>query len=210
MLEELDQTIKTLEDTDAGWVTRRDAVEALGAVAKKSLAALRAHLNEKDVDVQRAVQQALADTAGAGDQAAPPAKAAPPTMKELAQACAKKGKRGIKPEGEGFVVRVRLKDERIQYVHIERHRRSDGRELIRVSTSCGEADADSVAWAIRSNSQFMYCSFCLEERDGKDHMIIVSNFDPNQVTPLMVKDAVKEIAFYGDWLEQKLSGEDQF
>lgn len=217
MLEELDKNIKTLDDTSAGWVTRRDAVEALGLAAKKSLAALKAHANEKDVDVRAAVVRALADVGASGGGAPPsagappkPVKATPPTMKELAQACAKKGKRGIKPEGDGFIVRVQLKDDRVQYVQIARHKRGDGRELIRVSTECGGADAESIAWAIRSNGQFVYCAFCVEERGGKEHLTIVSNFDPNLVTPVMVKDAVKEIAFYGDWLEQKLTGEDHF
>ena len=211
-----ENTIKSLEDTSGGWVTRRDAAVALGEYAKRALAVLNAHVNEKDVDVRKGVEDAL-QAAGAsaappsgGRVAARPARPAPPTMKELAQACIRKGKRAVKPDGDGFLVRVQTRDRRTQDVRIDRHKRPDTREMIRVSTDCGQADEDAIAWAIRSNSKFMYCAFCVEEREGADHITIVSNFDPDIVAPEMVKNAVKEIAYYGDWLEKKLTGEDKF
>src|SRR5690606_32607169 len=108
-----------------------------------------------------------------------------------------------KAKGDGFVVRVQCRDGRTQDVLIAPHQRSDGRELIRVSTQCGEADADTIAWAIRSNAELMYCAFSVVSKGDEERLIIVNNFNPDEVTPTMVKDAVKEIAYYGDWLESK-------
>jgi hypothetical protein len=214
MLKNLEKIITALADTNSGWVARRDAAEALGEVAKKSLAALKAHANEKDTDVRAAVERALAQVvlppaqASSGGESSPAAEPVPPTMKELALACVKKPKRAVRREGNGFVVRSAMKDGRTQDVLIARFTREDGRELIRVSTECGPADAETIAWAVRNNSQCMYCAFNVEARDGVDHLTILSNFDPKHVTPGMVRDAVKEMAYYGDWLEQKLTGED--
>jgi hypothetical protein len=214
MLKDLDKIIAELADTNSGWVARRDAAEALGEIAKKSLAALMAHANEKDKDVRGTVDRALAQitlpaaSAPGATDAAPPAEPVPPTMKELALACVKKPKRAVRREGTGFVVRSAMKDGRTQDVLIARFSREDGRELIRVSTECGPADAETIAWAVRNNNQCMYCAFNVEARDGVDHLTIMSNFDPKHVTPGMVRDAVKEMAYYGDWLEQKLSGGD--
>lgn len=210
MLKSLEKIIAALADTNSGWVARRDAAEVLGEIAKKSLAALKAHANEKDTDVRVAVDRALAQIALPPTSAsgAPPAESAPPTMKELALACVKKPKRAVRREGNGFVVRSAMKEGRTQDVLIARFTRDDGRELIRVSTECGPADGETIAWAVRNNSQCMYCAFNVEARDGVDHLTILSNFDPKHVTPGMVRDAVKEMAYYGDWLEQKLTGGD--
>lgn len=217
MLKALDKIIQALADTNSGWVGRRDAAEALGEIAKKSLAALNAHANEKDTDVRSAVERALAQ-AGAPAAATPPtasgpetdapAAATPPTMKALALACVKKPKRAVRREGSGFVVRSAMKDGRTQDVTIARHTRDDGREMIRVSTLCGPADSESIAWALRTNSQFMFCAFHVDTRDGVDYLSLVSHFDPKHVTPAMVKDSVKEMAYYGDWVDQKLTGGD--
>ena len=224
MYEALDKNIAELKDTSAGWVTRRDAAVALGEYARRALAALHAHADEKDVDVRLGVEAALkaagapaapgatsqrATSQGAGS-APRPSRPSPPTMKELAQACIRKGKRAVKQDGDGFLVRVQMKGERTQDVRIDRYKEPDTREMIRVSTSCGAADAASIAWAIRNNHKFLYCAFCVEVRDGRDHLTIVSNFDPELVTPELVKNAVKEIAYYGDWLENKITGEDKF
>jgi len=211
MLDELDKIIADLANPDAGWVVRRDAAEALGEIGKKSLDALNARADEKDVDVRSAAERARARISGAIPSAAasaPAARPGPPTMKELAAACAKKSVRGIKAEGDGFIVRVKLKEDRMQYVRVARHAREDGLELLRASTECGPADDERIAWAIKRNSQFIYGAFCLEERDGANHLRIAAQFDMRHVTPAMVKDAVKEMAFYGDWLERKLTNGD--
>tara|TARA_R110001592_G_scaffold43707_1_gene141348 strand:- start:952 stop:1575 length:624 start_codon:yes stop_codon:yes gene_type:complete len=207
MLQDLKKIIDTLKDTSNGWVDRRDAADALGDIAGHAMAALRAHASESDVDVRTAVKRALAKVGAVGTVSSA---TAPPTLAALAQACEKKLKRAVKAKGNGFVVRVQTKDGRTQDVLIAPHKRPDGRELIRVSTQCGEANSETIAWAIRSNAELMYCAFSVVTKGDKELLVIVNNFNPDEVTPTMVKDAVKEIAYYGDWLESKLSGKDDY
>jgi hypothetical protein len=213
MLDDLNNIVNALADSSAGWVARRDAAEALGQIAQTSLTALRSHKDEGDVDVRVAVERALASIgAGASNVAATAARGASeePTLKELAQACEKKLRRAIKPEDDGYLVRVQMKQGRTQDVIIQPHKRSDGREMIRASTQCGKPDAETIAWAIRSNDKLSYCAFSIHGEGEEERLVIVKNFDPARVTGEMVKDAVKEIAFYGDWMEKKLTGEDNF
>lgn len=212
MLNALDEIIAALNDTNAGWVARRDAAEALGELARKSLAALRARADEKDTDVRAAVERALATIAvpdaPAGGDGEGEERNAPPTMKALALACVKKPKRAVRRDENGFTVRVQMKDDRTQDVQVVRYTRDDGRELIRITTDCGPADSETIGWAVRNNGQFMYCAFTVEEREGTEHLRIVKNFDMKHVTPGLVRDAVKEMAHYGDWMEKKLTGKD--
>jgi hypothetical protein len=214
MLEEIDKIISELSDTSNGWVDRRDAADNLGMIASKALMALHAHAEDGDVDVRTAVQAALekVGVSAGTERAAPSEKSAVPvpTLKDLAQACEKKMKRAIKPHGDGYVVRVQTKEGRTQDVHITPVKRPDGRELIRVSTQCGEADADTIAWAIRSNAKLMHCAFCVHTHDDQEQIMLARSFTPDQVSTEMVKNTVKEMAFYGDWLEKKLTGEDSY
>jgi len=213
MQEELKKIIEALSDTSAGWVGRRDAADALGDLASRALAALREHAADGDVDVRAAVERALGKVGvSAGNRATAPSDQSAvrkPTLQELAQACEKKMKRAVKPYGKGYMVRVQTKGGRAQDVLIQPHTRPDGRELIRISTFCGEADADTIGWAIRSNAKLMYCAFSVHAHGDKEQLMLINNFNPDQVTPDMVRDAVKEIAFYGDWLEKKLTGKDE-
>ncbi|MBX3175881.1 MAG: hypothetical protein KF886_00830 [Candidatus Hydrogenedentes bacterium] len=209
MYEELDQTIAALENTSAGWVNRRDAAAALGEYIRRARAALEAHANEKDVDVRGSVVEALKTAASPAAPAATSATPAPPTMRELARACYRKSRREVKPEGDGFVVRVQARDGRAQDVRIDRTTQADGREIIRVSTECAAADPETIAWAIRNHARFTYCAFCVEERGGVERLILACNFEPDLVSPAQVKNAVKEAAHYGDWLEKKLTGQDE-
>lgn len=211
MYEELDQTIAALENSSAGWVTRRDAAVALGEYVRRARAALEAHAKEKDVDVRRGVEEAIksAGPSGAPAPGATTSTPAPPTMRELARACYRKSRRKVKPEGDGFVVRVQARDGRAQDVRIDRTTQADGREIIRVSTECAAADPETIAWAIRNHARFTYCAFCVEERGGEERLVLACNFEPELVSPAQVKNAVKEAAHYGDWLEKKLTGQDE-
>jgi len=210
MFKDLDLIVASLADANAGWVVRRDAAEALGEVARRSLASLQAHLQDADTDVRAAVEKAWRGVtppppAEGGESTADPS---PPSMKTLALACVKKPKRAVRRDENGFTVRVQMKDERAQDVQVTRLTREDGRDLIRIVTDCGPADGETISWAVRNSDQFMYCAFSVEERDGVEHLRIVKNFDMKHVTPGLVRDAVKEIAYYGDWLEKKLTGGD--
>lgn len=210
MWEEIDGAIEKVRDTKAGWVTRRDAVELLGKVAVKSLDALQEASDEMDVDVRRSVDDVLGKAAAALQGVKPKFDSAPPSLDDLAKACAKEGARIVERDGEDFVVRVKLKDERSQSVHLRRFRRADGIALVQVYTVCGKADEKSYAWALRANMKLIQGAVALAKQGDDERFVLTMCFLADEVSKSEIKAAVKEAAYYGDWIEQKVSGQDEF
>jgi len=206
MYEELQKTARELGNREAGWVTRRDAAEVLGKVARQALAALDAHRADDDVDVRIAVERALGDV-----NAPPPSEMTDRTygLRELAQGCAKEGCRVVAPHGAGFAIHVRIDDTRSQTVYVLPHQRRDGTSLVRVYSPCGEPADEVLRWAMRSNAKLVHCAFAVERIEEKEEVVLVNNFVHGKATPATVKASVKEIAFYADWLEKKLTGLDE-
>ncbi|NUM54835.1 MAG: hypothetical protein HUU46_14410 [Candidatus Hydrogenedentes bacterium] len=210
MWEEIDGAIEKIRDTRAGWVTRRDAVELLGKVATKALDALQDASDEMDVDVKRSVDDMLGRASAALKGVKPKFESTPPTFDELAKSCAKEGVRQVEPDDEGYVVRVKLKDGRTQAVHIRRFSRADGVALIQVYTICGKADETSYAWALRANMKLIQGAVALAKQGDDERFVLTMCFLASEVTKSEIKAAVKEAAYYGDWIEQKVSGQDDF
>ncbi len=206
MYEELQKTIRELGDRKAGWVTRRDAAEVLGNLARQSLAALDAHRADNDVDVRMAVARALGNI-----NSPPPSELTDRTysLKELVDGCAKPGSRTVEPHGKGYAIRVNIDDARGQAVYVMPHKRRDGTSLVRVYSYCGKPTDEVLNWAMRSNAKLVHCAFAVEPNGEKDQVVLVNNFVHGKATPAMVKASVKEIAFYADWLEKKLTGLDE-
>jgi len=204
------QCVKDLGDARAGWVLRRDAAESLGKVARQALQCLSAHREEPDQDVRRAITQALADVQ-AGNLPPAPGDAHPAySMEELARACEKPGKRMIEPHGDGYLIRVQTSEKRMQAVQIHPFAHSDGAQYIRIHTFCAEADAKAIGWAMRANAKLPHCAFAVHGHEGKEWIILVYNFSRDRAKPEDLKEAVKAIAYYGDWFEQRLTGLDEF
>lgn len=208
MHEEIEKTIDTLRDRDAGWVTRRDAVELLGGAALKSVAALREFAEDADRDVQASVtkelgraKHALSDieaVAGYG-------------LSELVESVASAGRREVRPKGDGFEIEVSLRDDRKQRIMAEPAKSQAGRDTIRLITHCGEATEKRFKWALRNNRDLSYCALALDDSaEGAPQFIMVASFLAGEVTPGEFKSTVKELAFYGDWVENKLTGGDEF
>lgn len=209
MSDELEKAIATLGNRDAGWVTRRDAAEFLGRSGAKAVEALHAHSKDADVDVQRTVKEALG-WASAGLEGIEPAAAAHEYgLEELVRGLEKKGKRSVAPHGDGFEVRVELPKGRSQKVYIGPTKRRDGADLIRVFTRCGKPAEDTLHWALRTNMSMAQCALALIDEDGEEEFVLVNCFLTGEVTPRELKSAVNEIAFYGDWVEQRLTGVDE-
>ena len=59
MFEEMEKAIAVLQNTKAGWVNRRDAVEYLVEAAGKAVHTLNAFREEPDVDVRMVVEKGL-------------------------------------------------------------------------------------------------------------------------------------------------------
>ena len=103
---------------------------------------------------------------------------------------------------------MQLKNERAQRVFVQALARKDGVELIQVLTYCGEFNEASMAWALKTNTQLSRCALGVAALDGADHFVLVQCVPAAEARPEVVKSIVKEVAFYGDWIEKKLTGGD--
>lgn len=207
MYEDIDKAAGELRNQEAGWVTRRDAAETLGQAAARALTALEAHKEDPDRDVQGAVQKELGKAGGALAGVKPEGGY---TLEELVRACEKPGKRTVKPEGDGFVVEVKLKGDRRQLVNVQPYERRDGAKLIRVFTYCGKPSDDALHWALRANMKLNQGAFALADMEGEEQFVLMNCYLEGEATPREIKASIKELSFYGDWIEQKLSGLDDF
>jgi hypothetical protein len=208
MFKRLDRAIIDLKDREGGWVTRRDAAEALGKIGHHAFSALQKHKDDADQDVRIAAQKAIALV---GNVPSPP----PPSdkeidLRELARACEKPTKRAITMKKGRFSVDVHLADDRHQTVHVMPHKLKDGTRLLKVFTVCGEPETKIMEWAMRSNAKLVRGAFAIHNDGDKEMLLLIDNFRWENITPGEVKAAVKEIAYYGDWLEKKISRLDEF
>jgi hypothetical protein len=130
------------------------------------------------------------------------------SLDELAQACERPGKRVVTQCDEGYRVEVALKDGRQQLVYIKPYQEENRPPMIRVHTYCGKAAPGAFRWALKSNMRLAYGAVAMCEEDGEDRFVLIHNLLANEASPAEVNASVKELAIYGDWIEQKLSGED--
>ena len=210
MFEEIDAAAERLKNLQAGWASRREGADLLGKSAARAICALNGFRDEIDVDVHRTVNEALSAATEALRGVKPGEGERSYTLHELAEACAKPGKRTVTADGEGIVVMVQTSDNRSQRVYLQPKTRSDGINLIRVYTRCGRADANSLEWTLKANERLVQGAFALTEIDGHDEFIIVNCFVAGDTTPREMVTSVKELGFYGDWIEKKLTGKDEF
>ncbi|HOZ46024.1 MAG TPA: hypothetical protein PLO37_09845 [Candidatus Hydrogenedentes bacterium] len=208
MLEELDKAAADLANKKAGWVFRRDAAELFGQAAAKSLAALRAHEDDADVDVRGAVARALGTASAGLTGIAPEASPTAYSIKELARACEKPGKRTVEPSGEGYVVDVAVKGARTQKVYLMPDKGENGIETIRIFTVCGPPKPEALGWALRTNMKLALCGFAIMDWQGEEQLVLTDCYLAEHVSPKEIRAAVKEAAAYGDWIEHKLTGAD--
>ncbi|MEK7794813.1 MAG: hypothetical protein AAB353_09800 [Candidatus Hydrogenedentota bacterium] len=208
MSQSLEKSISALRDRDAGWVTRRDAAEALGRTAADAVSALVAQKDDPDVDVRTAVRTALGWASAGLRNVKPVPQSRSYTLEELANGCAKEGRRRVERNGEEYIVHTTTKEGRGQTVYITPEQRSDGLDLIRVHTRCGPAGTDTMRWALENNLKLAHGALALSTNDGREEFVIVNCLIANEATPDAVLASVKEMAHYGDWMEQKLAGRD--
>ncbi len=208
-MEDLDKAITTLKNPAAGWATRKDIAHRLGELAHRAIHALRDHKDDTDQDVRDAVRTSLKRlplVRANGDTAVPKDFA----LEELAHHCAKPGVRTVHEYDEGYRVEVRIDDARAQDVFIRPYDKDDGTKMLRVFTVCGKPDSTTAAWALRTNTELIGCAFAVENHDRFEHLILVENYHRAKVSPDEVLTSVKQVAFYGDWLEKRLSKEDAY
>lgn len=201
----IEAAARTLGSADAGWVSRRDAALKLGTLAQEALDVLSKYREERDVDVRRGVEEALNQL----DLPAPGEHTAPTNLEDLVKLCERPGRRAVSAHGNGYVVTVSLPEGREQKVRVKPSKGRDGRAAIRVYTRCGEADEKTVTWTMHANAHLQHCAFALVDEKETQMILLVRNLDRDRVDAEELKATVKEVAFYGDWLERKLSGGDE-
>lgn len=204
------QAIEVLKDAKAGWVHRRDAADALGEAAAAATAALTAHAKDTDTDVREAAARALA-TAKAGLAGVKPKPEGGYSLKRLARACEKTGKRAVREDKDGYAIEVALKEGRHQTVYLRPFEGSDGLKLVRLYSFCSKKPDDETAtWALRMNAKLGLCALAIVPAEDGERLALIRCFLHRDVTPGDIRAALKEIALYGDWLEQRLTGLDEF
>lgn len=202
MLKEMESAASKLANTRAGWVTRRDAAELLGQSAEYAVRKLLQRRQESDVDVKAAVERALGRVRAASDGVPPKAGY---TLEELAQACAKEGQRTVRAEGDGYVVEVEVRSGRRQRVSLRTVDKGRG-PLVSLTTECGACTPEALRWALRANADLTFGALALDKEGDEERLVLRAAYLAGEATPAEVKAAVKELAFYGDWIEQKLMG----
>lgn len=207
MTSKMEKAISTLQNRDAGWVNRRDAAEFLGKTSAKAAQVLREHSEDSDIDVQRTVNEALGWAAAGVEGVEATAVPRAHGLEELVRGLEKAGKRIVKTRGEGFTILVMLAEGQSQKVYAEPTKRRDGADLIRVYTRCGRPADNTLNWALKTNMSMAQCALALIEEDGKEEFVLINCFLASEVTPREIKSSVKEIAFYGNWVDRRLSGE---
>jgi hypothetical protein len=209
LIEMLQEALGALNDSTQPYVYRRDAAEMLGRAAAHAASALKRHENETDPDVRMAVERGLGEAQAALRGVTPrPLEKEAHSLEQLARACEKKDKRVVTPHGDGFAIDVVVNDSRRQRVVLLNAAAQDGSRLVRVFTTCGPPTEKMFKWALRTNLQFVHGALALTEEEGREQLVMTCNFPADEVGPDEVKAAVKEVAFYGDWIERKLTRED--
>lgn len=202
-----EEAVQVLGNANAGWVNRRDAAEVLGFIAQRAREALEALRNDADPDVRAAVEKAIT-ACPMPDSSSASGTPAGYSLRELAQACAKDNIRIVTAQHDScYLVTVHLKNGRRQTVYLSATTTPDGRPVLRLFTPCGPARENLFAWALRSNAQIATCALEVEEKEGSEPQFILRmGYPMGEATPALIKTAVKELAMYGDWLEDKLTG----
>ncbi|PCJ53530.1 MAG: hypothetical protein COA73_15160 [Candidatus Hydrogenedentota bacterium] len=210
MTTEMKQTAKLLFDTGIGWVNRRDAAEKLGVDAVDAVGALKNHMDDSDTDVQRCVVKALGKVRGALEEVTipPPTVSGAATLEKLVTALERPGKREVTSIENGYEIVVTINSGRKQAIRVTTDTSRLEKEIVRVYSICGEATEDVYRWCLKSNLQFTHCALAIEKVDEKDMLVLVNCFLAQEITYNALKVSVKEVAYYGDWVESKLTDED--
>ena len=204
MKETIDRRIRVLSDKREGWVHRRDAALELGAAAAAALGALQRHAADEDVDVRQAVREAMEKIRLPELPEAMNAY----SLDTLAKSCARKDRRSVSAVEGGYEVTVSLRENRKQVVRLSMAELQGGVAVVQLSTRCGSAGGKLRDWALRNNASLCHAAFALDEADGEPCIVMLRNIPHVEANPSNVKSAVKEMARYGDWVENTLDGKD--
>ena len=199
----VDEARSVLADTTATWVDRRDAADTLLSLARQATAALQTHRDDSDRDVSLAVQSALKRLD------APSELLEPMSMGELVMASAKPGSREVSKDDQGYKVEVTLKNKRTQTVFVQEHQRTEKVKIVRVYTLCGPPKDEACRGALEANAKLVQSAVARIDHEGTKQFALIQCFLDGYITKTEMHASIKEVAFYGDWLEGKMTGLDK-
>lgn len=209
MSKSVDRFVKGLADTDSGWVGRRDAAEGLGRVAQDAIRGLKTYEKDSDQDVKAAVLGSLRDcTQVLAGVDANTTLASAPALEKCVAALEKPGSRDLTKSGDVFSLQVSTTKGRSQTVLIEAKKSNTKRDVICVSTVCAKAEPESYEWALKNNPKMSHCALGVEDREGEATLVLMNNLLADSLSFAELKLTVKEVAYYGDWVEEKFSKDD--
>lgn len=211
MFADLEKALDSLKDKDAGWVTRRDSADALGDAARFAIDALKSFLDESDVDVRLGVERALKLVGNSLDMKSVSApRKTDQSLPSMIVDLEKPGSRTVERDGEGFRIEVILpRTDRKQIVYVKPYQRKDGVSLVRIYTFCGTPTDESYIWALRTNTRLAQGYLALVEGEGGDRLALMNCYIASELSAAELKASVKEVSYYGDWVESKLSNLDE-
>ena len=207
MADDIQRATDALADRNNTWVARRDAAEWLGKAAGRAVHSLLANrVSDGDRDVQDAINRALSDAKQTFGKAA--ASPGPLTIEALVKAVERPGTRDVTPVDGGYAIKVALRDGRSQTLTVTQAKSQSGGDTVRISTRCGPATDKALRWALKTNGGFTHCGMTLVEENGQSWFDLVNAILLETATVDEFKACIKEMAFYGDWAETKVSSGD--
>jgi len=209
MLEQIKKAVEVLNNSSSGWASRREAADVLGEAARLALVALYKNRTDKDVDVRNAIEKRCKQLEELlGSVVSSSASQERYTLQDLVGFCQKPGVAEVQQVEGGYCVDLQLDSGRHQTVLVESIQ-GEKRSFIRVVSYCMHAAGDIPAlWMLKANGRFAQAAIGILEREDREWIAVMNTFLEGEVTPREMKAAVKEVAFYADWLEQKLSQKD--
>jgi len=117
--------------------------------------------------------------------------------------------REVQQAGEVFVARIPRGDQRYQTVNINPSDKDrDGNAVVTIDTICGPASKGHHEWALRQNLELPFGAIALRNVADIPHFVIVHRLIRQTADPLAVREAVENIARWGDAIEKALCEQD--
>ncbi|MHC4600545.1 MAG: HEAT repeat domain-containing protein [Planctomycetota bacterium] len=209
--------VRALGDVHAE--VRREAARTLASIGdERALDALRKAGKDADARVAKAAREAVKTVESRTAPPPPPKPAAsdagddrPPDRTALLRAALQGVDGSIAERKYGFKITVELVDGRKQYVRVVTDRSDpDGDPLLLFFTLCCEADPERYAWALKANARLPLGALAIREVGGREQLILMETFLEDHASVDEIRKAVLTLAEKGDYIENRITGKDNF
>jgi serine/threonine-protein kinase len=112
-------------------------------------------------------------------------------------------------EGDVLALKIRLPSGRSQRVWIEVTGSIVAEELVRIYSVCAPLDESYARRALELNAKVPHAALALQDVEGRPHFVMVSSYPRATCDPEEIRASVLSIAFWADYVEASLTGQDQ-